>query len=322
MLAVCVVHYNRPVSHSAEGRRLFVAIMFSVLAIPAGAQDRTIELAGRSTAVWEPTAVAGQRGPAPVLIFSHGFGGCAIGVSYLMKALAEHGYWVFAPQHKDGNCNRRPPGRPEEPFRNAAQWSERTYSQRRDDVIALEGALKLDRRYAARVDFSRLGYLGHSLGGYTVLALAGAWPTWLSAPRPRAVLAMSPYVEPFLSLGTLGDVNVPVMLQGGTVDFGITPSLTRAGGAYDALHAPKYLVVFTGARHLSWGNGGSADIHAAIVESAIAFFDHYVRHQPAMSTLTDAGAGVASLRFDSELGTSTDVMVPARSVRPRGSHGD
>jgi len=106
MLAVCVVHYDRPVSHSVEGRRLFVAIMFSVLAVPAGAQDRTIELAGRSTAVWEPTAVAGQRGPAPVLIFSHGFGGCATGVSYLMKALAKHGYWVFAPQQTQFNLLR------------------------------------------------------------------------------------------------------------------------------------------------------------------------------------------------------------------------
>ena len=317
MSMVCGVHYNRPVNHPAEGRRLFVVLAFSVLAARAGAQDRTIELAGRSTAVWEPTAVAGRRGPAPVLIFSHGFGGCATGVSYLMKALAEHGYWVFAPQHKDGGCSRRAPGRPEEPFRNAGQWSERTYSERRDDVIALEGALKLDRRYASEVDFSRLGYLGHSLGGYTALGLAGAWPTWVSAPRPRAVLAMSPYVEPFLSRSTLGDVSVPVMLQGGTVDFGITPSLTRTGGAYDVLHAPKYLVVFTGARHLSWGNGGSADIHAAIVESAVAFFDHYVRSQPASIALTTVGAGVASLRFDSELGKSTDMPVPARRVRPR-----
>ncbi len=321
MRAVCVVHYNRSVPNPAEGRRLLVALAFSVLAVRAGAQDRTIELAGRSTAVWEPTIAAGRRGPAPVLIFSHGFGGCATGVSYLMKALAERGYWVFAPQHKDGSCNRRPAGRPEEPFRDASQWNENTYSERRDDVLALEGALKLDRRYASRLDFSRMGYLGHSLGGYTVLGLAGAWPTWLSAPRPRAVLAMSPYVEPFLSHSTLGAVDVPVMLQGGTQDFGITPSLTRSGGAYDRLKAPKYLVVFTGARHLSWGNGGSADIHVAIVESAIAFFDHYVRSQPAAIELTTMGAGVSSLRFDSELGKSTDVPVPARRARSRASRG-
>ncbi len=284
--------------------RTYVAslVLIGFLAFRAEAQDRTVTLGGRTTAVWEPSTVRGHRGPLPVLIFSHGFGGCATGVTYLMKALAERGYWVFAPQHKDGSCNRRAAGRPEEPFRDPEKWTEHTYSRRRDDILAVEGALKLDPKYAAQVDFSRLGYLGHSLGGYTVLGLAGAWPSWLSAPRPRAVLAMSPYVEPFLSHNTLGDVEVPVMLQGGTVDFGITPSLSREGGAYDALRSPKYLAVFTGARHLSWGNGGSAGIHGAIVEGAIAFFERYVGNRPAGPALTRPGKGVASLRFESELG--------------------
>jgi predicted dienelactone hydrolase len=250
-----------------------------------------------------------------VLIFSHGFGGCATGVRYLMKALAKHGYWVFAPQHKDGSCTRRMAGRPEEPFRDAVHWSDHTYSERRDDILALEGALKVDRRFAAKLDFSQLGYLGHSLGGYTVLGLAGAWPSWMSAPKPRAVLAMSPYVEPFLSHGTFGTVDVPVMLQGGTVDFGITPSLTRAGGAYDALKAPKYLAVFTGARHLSWGNVGSADLHTAIITGAIAFLDHYVKGRAASSALTTVGPGVSSLQFDSELGKSTDAPSSRRRFR-------
>ena len=283
-----------------------LALASVLLGARADAQDRTIDLAGRSTAIWEPSVAADHRRPSPVLIFSHGFGGCATGVSYLMKALAKHGYWVFAPQHKDGSCNRRAPGRPEEPFRDAAQWSDRTYADRRDDILALEGALKLDRRFAPQIDFSHLGYLGHSLGGYTVLGLAGAWPSWVSAPKPRAVLAMSPYIAPFLAHTTLGDVDVPVMLQGGTADFGITPSLTRAGGAYDALKAPKYLVVFTGARHLSWGNGGSDDIHAAIVERAIAFLDHHVRGATASPALTTSGRGVASLRIDSTSGRSVN----------------
>jgi Predicted dienelactone hydrolase len=296
----------------------FFAFLLLAAGGRVGAQDRTIDLAGRQTSIWEPTVAANHRGPSPVLIFSHGFGGCATGVSYLMKALAERGYWVFAPQHKDGSCNRRIPGRPEEAFRDAEQWTDHTYSQRRDDILALEGALKLDRRFAPRLDFSRLGYLGHSLGGYTVLGLAGAWPSWVSAPKPRAVLAMSPYVTPFLSHSTLGDVDVPVMLQGGTVDFGITPSLTKAGGAYDALKSPKYLAVFTGARHLSWGNGGSAGIHSAIVETAVAFLDHYVRGRPASHALTTVGAGVASLRFDSALGKSTEAPASPRRI-PRGA---
>ena len=311
--------------HQRPSRRRLVCsrhaflLLLALLAVHprVGAQDRTIDLAGRSTAVWEPTVAANHRGPSPVLIFSHGFGGCATGVSYLMKALAERGYWVFAPQHRDGSCTRRAPGRPEEPFRDADQWSDHTYSERRDDILALEGALKLDKRYAPKLDFSRLGYLGHSLGGYTVMGLAGAWPSWVSAPKPRAVLAMSPYIQPYLASSTLGRVDVPVMLQGGTQDLGITPSLTRQGGAYDMLQAPKYLVVFTGARHLSWGNAGSARIHDVIVGSAIAFLDHYVRGRSAAASLTTVGAGVASMQFESELGTSTDAPASPRSVRRR-----
>ena len=56
-----------------------------------------------------------------------------------------------------------------------------------------------------RIDWSRLALAGHSLGGYTVLGLAGAWPQWLGEtkttsahlkamlrPYPSAQMAMWP----------------------------------------------------------------------------------------------------------------------------------
>ena len=50
----------------------------------------------------------------------------------------------------------------------------------------------------------------------------------------RAVLALSPYDQPYLAHHTLGGLAVPVMYQTGTLDFGIGPSVTRVAGGYDA----------------------------------------------------------------------------------------
>ena len=90
------------------------------------------------------------------------------------------------------------------------------------------------------IDSSRVGISGHSLGGYTALGLAGAWPSWKDL-RIKAVLALSPHCSPFLLKGDLGHMDIPVMYQGGTIDLGETPVVKRAGGVYDRSSKPKYL---------------------------------------------------------------------------------
>jgi dienelactone hydrolase len=53
-----------------------------------------------------------------MIVFSHGFGGCATQSRFLAAALADRGYWVFAPNHKDARRGRRGGGvKPDEPFR-------------------------------------------------------------------------------------------------------------------------------------------------------------------------------------------------------------
>ena len=257
-------------------------------------------LGGRDMVVWSPPSRVGRQ---PVLIFSHGFGGCAVQSKFLMEALAAHGYWVLAPNHKDARCGGARgggSGRPDEPFRQPEQWSDRSFADRRDDIRAIQDALRTSPELASRVDLTRLGYIGHSLGGYTVVGLAGGWTSW-ATPGVKAVLALSPYTEPYLVHGTLGGLKVPVMYQGGTLDVGITPSIRRAGGVYDASPAPKYFVDFTRAGHLAWTDlRGTA--HDDIVAYAIAFLDHYVLGAPAAPGLTAQAGSVAELRYDSELG--------------------
>jgi hypothetical protein len=92
-------------------------------------------------------------------------------------------------------------------------------------------------------------------------------------------------------------VSVPIMFQGGTADEGVTPFVTRRGGAYDSAPAPKYLVVFSGATHAAWGDRRN-ESHADIMAYSLAFLDRYVRDRPAMAVLTSARPGVASLRFE------------------------
>jgi predicted dienelactone hydrolase len=131
---------------------------------------------------------------------------------------------------------------------------------------------------------TRIGVAGHSLGGYTALGLAGAWPSWKD-PRIKAVLALSPFCSPYVQRGALGQMDVPVMYQGGTVDLGITPTVKRLGGAYQRSSAPRYFVELQGAGHLAWTNL-NPNFQDLINRYSVAFFDRYVGLQPGPDALT------------------------------------
>ncbi len=253
--------------------------------------------------VWEPDAEGGAA--RPVIVFSHGFHGCATQSRFLAAALVDAGYIVFAPNHRDATCDggagrwRDPP---EESFGRPMAWSEQTYASRADDIRRLVDALKQDEAWRGRIDWSRLGLVGHSLGGYTVLGLAGAWPGWKLA-GVKAVLALSPYVQPYLARGSLGGLSAPVMYQGGTYDLFMTPAVRRHDGAYDRSPAPKYYVELRHAGHLAWTDIG-AHAHAGIIAYGIAFLDHYVNASAADSRLTQRSGEAAILRYASDLGTA------------------
>jgi alpha-beta hydrolase superfamily lysophospholipase len=288
----------------------FVVAALLAAALPLFAQEETTTLGGRQVVVWHPRGAPNER--HPIIVFSHGFGGCATQSRFLTEALAERGYWVFAPNHRDARCGRRSgSARPDEPFGQPEKWNDQTFIDRRDDVRAVLQAIARVSQYAGLVDLDRVGLAGHSLGGYTVVGLAGGWPSW-RLPGVKAALALSPYVEPFVAHHTLGGVAAPLMYQGGTLDFGITPSVRKSGGAYESSPSPKYFVELTRAGHLAWTNL-RGDAHQRILDYALPFLDHYVRGQPAAPTLTTAESGISELRYESELGTSQPA--PARGRR-------
>ena len=222
------------------------------------------------TSVWRPLK---GSGPWPLVIFSHGKGGSGTQSSFLMSAMADHGYLVIAPDHRDAHTLA---GRGEsEGFLKADEWTDQRYRDRADDIKNLIRSLKADPAWSRKIDWSEMALAGHSLGGYTVLGLAGAWPSW-KIPGVKAVLAMSPYCSPFLASGHLERIDVPVMYQGGTRDLGITPSVSRQGGAFDRTRSPAYYVEFEGAGHLAWTDL-QPSFQSAIDVSSLAFLDRYVK---------------------------------------------
>jgi len=262
----------------------------------AGAAEQTLEVAGLKVTEWSSDSA--PRGPLPVIIFSHGFHGCATQSRFLTEALASAGYLVFAPNHRDAACDGGESSwhqRSEVPFVKPATWSEDSYRDRASDIRLLIEALRSDPKFKPRIDWSHLGLMGHSLGGYTVLGLAGAWPSWRLA-GVRAVLALSPS-QPFLAHGTLRDLFSPVMYQGGTRDFGVTPSIQKNSGAYDESPAPKYYVEFDAATHFAWTNIGRV-VRDQITAYSIAFMNIYLKGAPPDPILTRAMPGVAVLRSD------------------------
>jgi predicted dienelactone hydrolase len=284
-------------------RSLPVLLALFVTPTLVAAQDQTLQIGGRDVDVWRPRGATSGR--QPVIIFSHGFGGCGTQSKFLTEGLAERGYWVFAPNHKDARCGPGRGGamsRPEAPFGNPEEWTDKNYADRRDDVRAIIKVLRDSAALAARVDLNQLGLAGHSLGGYTVLGVAGAWASW-KTPGIKAVLALSPYAQPFLAHSTLGGLSAPVMFQGGTLDLGITPWIRKNSGGYDASPTPKYYVEFAGQGHFAWTNL-RPEAHDRILQYSLAFLDRYVRNQTSGgAVLTKAGQGVSQLRYHSELGT-------------------
>jgi predicted dienelactone hydrolase len=260
---------------------------FLLLCLGVPSLGAHISIAGKDVALWKPGGAPPAQG-YPVVLFSHGFGGCNTQSTFLMDALAEAGYFVLAPNHPDARCGSARNGgagwRPEEPFRKEAEWSDATYHGRATDLQSVLDAVLREKTFqGVPVDSSRVGLAGHSLGGYTVLGLAGAWPSWKDS-RVKAVLALSPYCSPYVLKGDLRHLNVPVMYQGGTLDLGVTPTVQRLNGAYDVSAGPKFYVEFEDAGHLAWTNLNKR-FQELIDRYSVAFFDRYLKGNSAPDPL-------------------------------------
>jgi len=243
----------------------------------ASTQNLNIDIAGLKVSVWRPKQPHQSR--VPLIIFSHGFHGSSTQSTFLTQALAEEGYLVMAPNHGDslkgGVCKVFI--LPEVAFSHSDKWNDSTYRDRANDINHLITALENDRQWSAQIDWTKIALIGHSLGGYTALGLAGAWPSWRQ-PCIKAVIALSPYVAPFVRGHTLGGLEIPVMYQGGSADSWLTtPWVRRPGGAYDQTPPPAYYVEFKRASHFAWTDL-TAKHHQEILYYCLCFLNKYLKN--------------------------------------------
>jgi predicted dienelactone hydrolase len=111
-------------------------------------------------------ALAAAPAQFPLVVLSHGTGGIAGNMAWLGEAMARHGYIAAAVNHPGNNAidGYTVPG-------FTLWWL------RARDLSAVIDGLFADPTFGPRIDPARIGAAGHSLGGYTVLALAGGIAT-------------------------------------------------------------------------------------------------------------------------------------------------
>ena len=116
--------------------------------------------AGAATA---HAAFAPSLEPFPLIVLSHGTGGSAQQLAWLGTSLARAGFIAAAVDHPGNNAVT---GYTPEGF---ALWWERA-----TDLSEVLDGLLADPELSPHIDKDRVGAAGFSLGGYTVLELAGA----------------------------------------------------------------------------------------------------------------------------------------------------
>ncbi len=203
--------------------------------------------------VWYP-ADTGQglvevRGAAPasslkfpLILRAHGLGGRARDAVYLTTFLATHGYVVAAPSFPLSKFDT--PALIPTYFDVAEQPRDLSFVA---DQLTLSAA-EPQGFLAGRIDTGKIGSLGHSLGGLTVL-LHG-YSRELRDPRVRAVAALAPWACS-LQQEFFDGSDVPALWMGGTADL-ITPYNRNQALPFERASSPRVLVTLEDGIHINF----------------------------------------------------------------------
>ncbi|WP_414529206.1 alpha/beta hydrolase [Nodularia chucula] len=224
--------------------------------------------------------------PGPLVVISHGFGANRRFFSYLAHHLASHGITVAAIEHPGSNSLA---------INNAARQTNLAqllpateFIDRPKDVSFLLNELeKLNTqpgKLQGKLNTDKTTVIGHSLGGYTALALVGGeldlkqlqnfCKTALSfreSPgdllqcaaasltenqpnlqdqRIGRAIALNPLVGQLFGSNGMSRISQPVLILAGTEDA-LTPALTHQLRPFNQISGSKYLLTAIGATHLS-----------------------------------------------------------------------
>ena len=161
-----------------------------------------------------------EPGPLPLVLISHGTGGSPLTHRLLAHCLARHGFVVGLPRH---HANHR---------------DDNSWHNTPDNLVARPRHLRLAidglfAEFGAALRPDWVALIGHSLGGYTALALAGGRPGSLphehsdGTPQPipvvpdarvRALVLLAPATVWYRAAEALRNVRLPILLLMGEKD--------------------------------------------------------------------------------------------------------
>ncbi|MBW4461215.1 MAG: alpha/beta hydrolase [Nodosilinea sp. WJT8-NPBG4] len=238
----------------------------------------------------------------PLVVISHGFGADRRFFAYLAEHLASHGLTVVSVEHPGSNVaallslptDNLPEAAAQSRILPATEFLDRP----RDISYVLDRLERLNiYSYSLRdrINTDEVAFIGHSLGGYTGLALAGAAldlrsleaycqtlnpvnvspADWLQCAaqdlpvkyanlrddRITQLIVANPLTGVLFGETGLSRVRVPTLVLAGTHDT-VTPMASQQLRPFMQLPADKYLVTVVGGSHLSVGdpNNLNADL--------------------------------------------------------------
>ncbi len=232
------------------------------------------------------------RENAPTVVISHGLGDSRQSFAYLAQHLASHGFGVILPEH---------PGSDAQKLQRVLEGKEQEYIipeelvNRPLDVTFVLNALTAQPEVAKALNLKQVGVVGHSYGGYTALAVAGARlnlanlnqvcaeveqgvginlslllqcpgrqlqnpPAQFRDERVVAVMAVNPVGSALFGPTGLAQVKIPTFLVTATQDIA-APSLYEQIIPFTWLGGSRrYLAVMEGASHFSILGAGAAGL--------------------------------------------------------------
>ncbi|PZV08466.1 MAG: dienelactone hydrolase [Leptolyngbya sp.] len=238
----------------------------------------------------------------PLVVISHGFGADRRFFAYLAEHLATHGLTVVSVEHPGSNVAALL-SLPTDDLPEAAAQSRilpaTEFLDRPRDISYVLDRLERLNTYSYslrdRINTDQVAFIGHSLGGYTGLALAGAAldlrsleaycqtlnpvnvspADWLQCAaqdlpvkyanlrddRITQLIVANPLTGVLFGEAGLSRVRVPTLILAGTHDT-VTPMASQQLRPFMQLPTDKYLVTVVGGSHLSVGdpNNLNADL--------------------------------------------------------------
>jgi predicted dienelactone hydrolase len=181
---------------------------------PARSPERPETLGPYTVEVAMEAAVA--AGAFPLVVISHGTGGSHLAYRTLAQHLARDGFIVAMPEHPRNNRNNNELGGTAEILVNRPRH-----------IRLVMDHLFSDERFGRSLRQDATTMIGHSLGGYTALAIAGGEPTSFPHESPdrqvrnidvvpdervKALVLLAPAAAWFMAPGALSRVRIPILM--------------------------------------------------------------------------------------------------------------